>query len=76
MVLYQFVYLFLDSFSPIPANTLSCDNVAVSLRRRKPNVQRCSNVDVTTSKLQRCSSVTSTLDSTFNLWCTMNVVHF
>ena len=44
-----------------------CDKVAT-------NTQRESDVNSTTSKLQRCSNDASTFDSKFNLGYTMNVV--
>lgn len=66
--------MFLDSFGPVPANTQSCDSVVAGLQRHKTNAQRCSDIDVTTAKLQRSCNVTSTMDSTFNVWCTLNVV--
>ena len=40
----------------IPENVQLCDNVVVMLQRRKTNAQRCSDVDATTSKLERWSN--------------------
>ena len=55
-------------------STQSCRNVVVRLQRCTTNAQRCSNVDVTTLILQRCSNVASMLGSKFNPQCNMNIV--
>ena len=41
---------------------------------RATNTECCSDVDITTSELQRFSNIASTLDSTFNSQWTINVV--
>ena len=57
---FKKAWLGLDS--NFPANTKPCDNVVISLQRRTTNTQCCCDVDYTTSKLQHCSNVVSTLE--------------
>ena len=49
-------------------------NVVPTFQRCTTNTQHCSDVDATTSELQRCSYVAPTFDSMFNSQYTMDVV--
>ena len=60
--------------SSVNVNKSTGNCVVVRLQRRTTNTQRCSDVDATTSKLQRWSNVSSSLDSRFNSQCTMDVL--
>ena len=57
-----------------PADTQRCDNVYVRSRRHATSTQHCSNVGVTTLKLQRYSSVASTFDNSFSSQYTLDVI--
>lgn len=57
---FKKAWLGLDS--SFSANTKPCDNVVISLQLRTTNTQCCCDVDYTTSKLQHCSNVVSTLE--------------
>ena len=60
--------------SSIPANTESCDKIVVRSQRRTTSIQSFIDVDVTTSKLQRCFNIVSTLDSQFNSQYIMTLI--
>ena len=57
-----------------PENTQHSDTVLVRSQQRTTNMQCCSDVDATMSKLKRCSNITSTLDNKFNSWRTIHAV--
>ena len=56
------------------ANTQCCDDVVVRPQRRTTDKQLCTNVDATSTKLQRCANVASTLNSNFSSKHTIDVV--
>ena len=60
--------------SCFPANTQLCDNLVVMSQYGTTNIQRCSDVDTTKLKLQRCSNVAPTLDINFSSkFATINI---
>ena len=63
-----------SNIAEYPAETQRCDNVDVRSRRHATSTQHCSNVGVTTLKLQRYSNVASTFDNSFSSQYTMDVV--
>ena len=63
-----------SNIAEYPAETQRCGNVDVRSRRHATSTQHCSNVGITTLKLQRYSNVASTFDNSFSSQYTMDVV--
>ena len=63
-----------SNIAEYPADTQCCDNVDVRSRRQATSTQHCSNVGVTTLKLQRYSKFASTFDNSFSSQYTLDVI--